>query len=310
VQRSTTNSDVLPLRTAEAVIELVEENWGYTDVDQAQTWCRSFAQRHAENFPVASLLLPRAMRAPLTAVYAYARIADDIADEGAIPTARRLKLLDLWEQRLAMAERGAPPPHPVFVALTPWIRSQRVPAKPLHDLLAAFRHDARNLGFETETDLIDYCRCSANPVGQVVLAAAGVATPERIEQSDAICTGLQLANFWQDIAVDLPRGRVNVPRETMRFYNCTLDDLAASVANERVRRMTHGLVDAAWRWFRRGRPLLATLPAGRLRWELRAIWSGGARILQKIEQSGYDVLAERPRLSTLDRLRSIIGRPR
>lgn len=298
----------MPLRTAEAVERLVADAENAPDEETAQRWCHDFAQRHAENFPVASLLLPQKMRGPLTAVYAYARIADDIADEGAIAVERRLALLERWEEKLNLAERNAPPPHPVFVALARWLREERIPTTPLHDLLVAFRHDARNLGFETMGDLVDYCAHSANPVGRMVLAATDAATPERVEWSDAICTGLQLVNFWQDIAVDLPRGRVNIPHETLRLYGCTVDDLGAPTASERVRRMTRTLVEEAWTWFRRGQPLMKSLPMGRLRWELNAVWSGGTRILRKIEEQNYDVLSARPRLSTLDRVLVVFGR--
>ncbi|HVZ39031.1 MAG TPA: squalene synthase HpnC [Candidatus Kapabacteria bacterium] len=276
------------------------------DVEEAYACCEAITRAHYENFPVGSVLVPKALRRHFYSVYAYSRGADDIADEGMRSVQERLALLDEWERHLEEAIDGTAT-HPVFVALGATITDRGLPARPLRDLLTAFRLDARNQGYATYEDLLGYCRCSANPVGRLVLAIFGLLTPERAALSDEICTALQLANFWQDISVDLPRDRVNVPREVMERFGCTADDLRAGRLSPAVRAMLEYLVADARMRFARGRALLRMIPVRRLRWELGAVTVGGERILGKIQASGYDVFRHRPSLGVADKVAMLWG---
>ncbi|MBS1914267.1 MAG: squalene synthase HpnC [Bacteroidetes bacterium] len=275
-------------------------------LEEAYRHCAAITRAHYENFPVGSMLVPRDLRRHFYSVYAYSRGADDIADEGRRSVQERLALLDDWENNLVEAIDGSAT-HPVFVALGATIADRGLPTQPLRDLLTAFRLDARNQGYATYEDLLSYCRCSANPVGRLVLAIFGLLTPGRARLSDEICTALQLANFWQDISVDLPRGRINVPRETLERFGCSVDDLRAGRLSPAVRAMLEHLVADAQMRFAAGRVLLPTIPVRRLRWELGAVTAGGERILRKIQASGYDVFRHRPSLGLLDKVAMLAG---
>lgn len=268
-------------------------------VRDAFAHCEAITRGHYENFPVGSALIPRAVRPYFHAIYAYSRGADDIADEGTLTAGERIARLDEWERMLEAAYRGEAD-HPVFIALAATVRDRAVPIEPLRDLLTAFRLDSLNEGYETLDDLLRYCRCSANPVGRLVLALFGLLNEERAELSDRICTALQLANFWQDPSVDLPRGRVNFPREVLRRYGVTHEELESGVESVRFRSMTAALVDVAWEEFREGRRLLRMIPHRRLRWELRFVVAGGERVLRKIQALNYNVLGARPSLGVRD----------
>ncbi len=265
--------------------------------------CEQLARGHYENFPVASRLLPRRMRPHIAAIYAFARTADDIADEGNRSADERLRLLDDWGARLSAAAAGAPltrdAHEPVFAALGASIRACRLPVSLLEDLLSAFRQDVTTTRYATWADVLDYCRRSANPVGRLVLRVAGYEDATLDRQSDAICTALQLTNFWQDLERDYANGRVYVPREISERAGAHEADLAA-------RRLTPAwraaLGDAASRTralFAEGRPVCDAV-RGRLRWELRATWLGGTRILDRLEAAEYDVFGTRPSLSIAD----------
>ncbi len=188
---------------------------------QAYDYCARLARSHYENFTIASWLMPRAMRPHMHAIYAYARIADDFADEE-----HDLAKLDGWEQELDLAYAGQPR-HPVFVALADTVRRFDIPRQPFADLLRAFRSDVDFKGFETIDDLLGYARYSANPVGRLVLYLFGFRDAQRQELSDRICTGLQLANFWQDIAIDLGKGRIYLPRQDFARFGYAEDELRA-----------------------------------------------------------------------------------
>jgi squalene synthase HpnC len=280
------------------------------ELERAYDWCGELARSHYENFPVASRLLPASMRPHIAAVYAFARLADDMADEGDRPASERLADLDRWEVRLASAVRGdAVPPGPhaeVFLALQHSIDACRLPPQLLHDLLSAFRQDVTVTRYERWDDLLDYCRRSANPVGRLVLRIAGCASAELDEASDALCTALQLTNFWQDLEVDWAKGRIYVPAAVRTAAGALDEDLSA-------RRLTPGwraaLADVSARTralFERGARVGDEVP-GRLGWELRATWLGGSRILDKLERAGFDVFRERPTLGAADAL-SILWR--
>ncbi len=272
--------------------------------DAAYARCLDIAQRHYENFPVASRLLPRRARPHIAAIYAFARIADDFADEGGRTDDQRFALLDDWKERLHRAARGERPEGDsdataIFQALGESIRACRLDVSLFEDLLSAFRQDVTVKRYETWDELLDYCRRSANPVGRLVLRVHGYRSDELDACSDAVCTALQLTNFWQDVEIDLRKDRLYVPLSVVQDAGARLEDL-------RRRRFT-----AEWRsaleaaglrtraLFERGRPV-ADGVGGRLRWELRATWLGGVRILDRLAAGGYDVFRSRPALGLMD----------
>src|SRR5215469_6845460 len=202
-----------------------ETGQAQVSLEQAYEFCAHLARSHYENFTIASWLMPRAMRPHMYAIYAYARIADDFADEE-----HDLAKLDGWERELDLAYAGAPR-HPVFVALADTVRRFDIPRQPFADLLRAFRSDLQFNGFEAIEDLLSYSRYSANPVGRLVLYLFGYRDPERQRLSDLICSGLQLANFWQDVAIDLQNGRIYLPRRDMAQFDVSAEDLASGAVN-------------------------------------------------------------------------------
>jgi phytoene synthase len=238
----------------------------------AYAFCLRLARSHYENFPVASWLLPAPMRPHIAAIYAFARTADDFADEGTLTDAERLAKLDDWSAQL----RG-PSEHPIFVALHDTIQTFQLDPQLCEDLLSAFRQDVTVKRYRSWNDLLDYCRRSANPVGRLVLGVAGYRDEALARRSDAVCTALQLVNFWQDTAVDLQKGRVYLPAE-----------LSLKEAAQRTRAL-----------FDEGRGV-ADGVTGRLRWELRATWLGGMRILDRLDVANFDVSRSRPTLAAAD----------
>jgi squalene synthase HpnC len=269
----------------------------------AYGYCERLAQAHYENFPVASRLLPARMRPHIAAIYAFARLADDMADEGARAARERLADLADWEQRLDAAVSGEALPREahgdVFIALRETIRAFDLPVQLFRDLLSAFRQDVTTTRYQTWTDVLDYCRRSANPVGRLVLRVAGDNDAALDTSSDAVCTALQLANFWQDFEIDWRKGRLYVPADVWQTTGAHLDDLDA-------RRMTPAWRAALADVTARTRELFTTGRAvcdgvgGRLRYELRATWLGGSTILDKLEAADYNVFAGRPRLTKAD----------
>lgn len=270
-------------------------------VEEAFAYCERITRGHYENFPVGSVLIPRELRRHFFSIYSYSRAADDMADEGSLTPEERVAMLDDWERQLQEAYQGEAE-HPVFVALAETVRECSIPMEPLRDLLRAFRMDARNEGFDTTTDLLYYCYHSANPVGRLVLHLFGFYDEERKLLSDKICTGLQMANFWQDISVDVPRGRINLPRESMDYFGYSLDELRAGAFNDNFREMLAYHVDHAVNQFQHGYPLIRSVPSKRLQSELGLVFLGGVRILNKIKALDYNVLATRPKLTFGDKL--------
>ena len=281
-------------------------------LQDAYASCTRDARRHYENFPVASLLIPRSMRPHVAAVYAFARAADDFADEGERPADERLRLLDGWLERLhasgagstvVPAGRGEPAntPH-IFTALAATMRDKALPIELFEDLLSAFRQDVRVTRYSTWKELLEYCRRSANPVGRLVLRIAGLHDETLDRQSDAICTALQLTNFWQDLGIDAARGRVYVPESDMQAHGVTVDALRERPLPPSWRALVAELTMRTRGLFEAGRPLCDGV-RGRLRYELRATWLGGMRILDKLEAGGFDPIARRPRLGAADVLR-------
>lgn len=254
---------------------------------------------HYENFPVASALLPRRYRRAVVAIYRYARAADDIADEGDAPPQDRLGALGDYARQLDAIERGDTPGDPLFAALAAAMREHRLPPTPLRDLLSAFAQDVTVTRYPDFDALGDYCRRSANPVGRLLLALYGCDDEANRAASDAICTGLQLANLWQDVAVDWRKGRVYVPLEDLARFGVTESQIAQGLCDERWSRLMRFQTTRTRSLFARGRRLTRRLP-WRAGLELAAVVAGGTRILERIDAVGGDVFRHRPTLGPLD----------
>lgn len=261
---------------------------------EALLHCERLARGHYENFVVASMLLPRDKRRHLYSIYAYCRWSDDLADEIADPKQAR-QLLDAWREELHACYAGHPT-HPVYVALRETIEAFDIPMEPFEDLLDAFIQDQHVTRYEGFSDLLAYCRRSANPVGRIFLHLFGHRDAERMELSDCTCTALQLTNFWQDIAGDFARGRVYLPQEDLRRFGYTEDDLANRRVNAAFCRLMHFESARTRDLFDRGRALPAMVEP-RLRPDLDLFSRGGLEILRQIERNGYDVFRRRPTLS-------------
>lgn len=274
---------------------------GTMSVDEAFEYCERMAREHYENFPVGSLLVPRHLRRHVHSIYAFSRIADDIADEGAMAVEERIELLDDWERQLIEAYAGRAE-HPVFIALAATVADHGIPIEPLRHLLRAFRMDARNEGFQTLSDLLYYCYHSANPIGRLVLHLFSLYNEERRILSDKVCSALQITNFLQDLSVDPGRGRINIPRDSLEHFGYSIEQLRAGEFNEEFREMVAYHVDHAMNLFQEGYPLLRKIPQRRLRSELTLTFLGGVRILHRIKALDYDVLTERPTLGWRDKL--------
>jgi hydroxysqualene synthase len=254
---------------------------------------------HYENFPVASVLCPPALRPVVTAIYHFARTADDIADEGAAPAAERLALLERYEQALheaAHGRTGSDWPQ-VFAPLARQIAAHGLPLALLGQLLAAFKQDTHNPLYPDRAALLDYCSRSANPIGRLLLHLADVSDDQALAQSDAICSALQLINFWQDMSIDHPRGRIYVPLADAQRHG--LDAAALRDDSERSRALVSELCQWSRELMRQGAPLVHRLP-GRFGWELRLVVQGGLRILDKIEGDGFNTLGHRPTVGAPD----------
>jgi len=283
---------------------------------EARTWsaaegfayCERLARSHYENFPVGSLLVPKNRRPHFYSIYAFARTADDFADEAygtAITPAERLAALDDWGRQLEDCYRGEAR-HPVFAALRETVAELGLPPEPFRDLISAFRQDVVKRRYADFAEVLDYCARSANPVGRLILLLYGHRDARRHELSDAICTGLQLANFWQDVAVDLGKDRVYLPQDEMARFGYGEEDLCARRHTAAYAALLRFQVERTREFFARGRALPRLL-GGRLALELRLIWQGGVRILERIEEGGYDTLNRRPKISKRDQL-ILLGR--
>jgi hydroxysqualene synthase len=259
--------------------------------DEAFAICEARVRAHYENFPVGRFV-PKDKRPYVHALYAFARAADDFADEPMYEGMRREKL-DQWEARLHGAYEGRAE-DPIFIALAETVRRLDIPKTLLLDLLSAFRQDTEKRRYETWDELLDYCRRSANPIGRLVLLVFGYRDPQLEQWSDRICSGLQLANHWQDVAVDLRKDRIYVPREISDRHGVKEWDLNAACVDDRFRALMAELVTRTREMFREGRPLCDRVDRD-LRFEMRLTWLGGSGILDRIEAVGYDVFRRRPR---------------
>ncbi|MBL0174183.1 MAG: squalene synthase HpnC [Ignavibacteria bacterium] len=272
------------------------------------------ARAHYENFPVASILLPARLRPHVAAVYAFARHADDIADEGDDGQAVRIERLDAWRALLRDCTSPgfetrtdiADPARAIFLALGDTIAAFDVPTQLFEDLLDAFRQDIVKETYDTFDEVLDYCRRSANPVGRILLALFGRLDEHSAAPSDALCTALQLANFWQDVSVDIAKPRVYIPAEDFARFGVDRGDFEKGLAGPEFRVLMRFEVERARSFFIDALPLFPVVPL-RLRLELRAVWRGGMRILDKIGRVEYNTRSHRPTLSRIDALVVLAG---
>ena len=267
------------------------------DLASAYHHCTQLARSHYENFTVGSWFLPRRLRRHLFAVYAFCRHTDDLGDEAA---GDRLKLLDAWEDELGRCFAGAPT-HPIMVALQDTIARFDMPPEPFRKLITANHIDQHQHRFATYQDLLAYCDHSANPVGRMVLYVLGHRDPELQRLSDATCTALQLANFWQDVRRDWAVGRLYIPLEDMDRFGYGETDLAGGVVDDRFRALMRFEVDRAEALFRQGMPLARKLQ-GAARLDVSLFSKGGRSVLQAIRSQRYDVLTRRPTVSSSRKL--------
>jgi squalene synthase HpnC len=272
--------------------------------DEAAAYSRWLARRHYENFHVVSFLLPRRLRQDFYNVYAYCRWADDLGDEMG-DRDESLKLLEWWRAELDAMYAGRAT-HPVFVALLGTVRKHAIPRQPFADLIQAFVQDQKVARYRDWEELFGYCRYSANPVGRLVLHLCGYSDAERQRLSDATCTALQLANFWQDVTVDLLKDRVYIPLEAMERHGYTVEELYARRFTPAFRGVMREMVEKARELFLEGLPL-SRMVDRRLALDLDLFSRGGLRVLEKIERREYDVLAARPAISKAERLRLLLG---
>jgi squalene synthase HpnC len=263
-------------------------------------WCRDLARSHYENFPVASRLLPAELRDPVAAIYAFARSADDIADEGGLSNTQRLQQLDGMSAALRAIEAGQPATAPLYVALADSVARYRLPLQPFHDLLDAFRQDVNKKRYASFGEVMDYCRRSANPVGRLLLHLSGETSERKLALSDAVCSALQLINFLQDIAQDYrEHNRIYLPADDMARFDVTEAQIAQQLNTPALHALVQLQIQRAAQLLRAGSPL-ATQLKGRFALELRAIILGGSRILEKLRTQ--EDMFSRPRLTGSDRL--------
>ena len=251
---------------------------------------------HYENFPVASLLLPAPLRAPVQAIYRFARHADDLADEGDAAPAARLNALNALETQLDAIAAGTESAWPDLAAA---VHAHQLPIELLRDLLSAFRQDVTVHRYRDDAALLDYCRRSANPIGRLLLALFRRSEPDLLRQSDAICTGLQLVNFWQDVAIDWQKGRVYLPADALAAHGVDESQIGRSECDPRWTALMRERVAWARKLLSSGAALPRAL-GGRTGWELRLVVQGGLRIAEKIDAVNGDVFRHRPVLAKTD----------
>ena len=277
------------------------------NLSTAEEYCEKFTRSHYENFSVASFLLPKILRKPFFAVYAYCRMSDDLADESSSPT-EAIEKLDVWEKQLDLCFQGEAT-HPIYIALRETIAKHRLTKQPFADLLTAFRRDQIQTRYETMDELFDYCRFSANPVGRIILQLGQscdhrkTLTDEMLRCSDAICTGLQLANFWQDVARDWNIGRFYVPMEICRKFRYSPEILPRQ--NGEFHEMMKYLVNETTVIFESGRPLIGLVPSI-LRTDISLFYGGGVAVLDAIKKIDYDVWKQRPTITKWKKMSLLI----
>ena len=281
--------------------EAMGRAWGLTEAEHYTNW---LATHHYENFHVVSFLLPKHLHQDFYNVYSYCRWSDDLGDEIG-DTTESLRLLAWWRGELDRMYEGGEASHPVFVALQGTVKKHGIPKQPFDDLITAFIQDQTVTRYEDWAGILGYCVNSANPVGRMVLYLCGYAYPERQRLSDATCTGLQLANFWQDVTVDQQKDRVYLPLDLLARHNYTVDEMFAHKFDPRFREVMREAVEYARGFFLTGLPLINRVNR-RLSLDLDLFSRGGMLILDKIAQQGYDVLSRRPKVSKGERVRLLI----
>jgi len=254
---------------------------------------------HYENFPVASLLLPSALRAPVEVIYRFARSADDFADEGDDPAAVRLANLAGYRDKLALVARGVDPGDALFRDVARVVAAHGLPLSLFNDLLDAFSQDVMKSRYADFAEVLDYCRRSANPVGRLMLHLFKRTSETQLRQSDAICTALQLANFWQDVGIDWEKDRVYLPQDDLRRFEVDESQIAAGRCDDAWRALMRHQCDRTRALMLEGAPLSRSLE-GRARWEIAITVQGGLRILEKLAAAGYDMFRQRPKLKWFD----------
>jgi squalene synthase HpnC len=268
-------------------------------LQEARAWCKHLAETHYENFHVASWFLPEALRPHFHTIYAYCRVSDDLGDEVG-NSEQSLALLDQWGRELDACYEGRAR-HPVFVALAETIRACSIPKEPFADLLTAFRQDQTITRYATMDDVLGYCRYSANPVGRLVLYTCGYSDQERFRLSDATCSALQLANFWQDVRVDFAKDRVYLPQDDMLRFGVIDQTIQQGIATPEFRALLKYEVDHTRDLFLEGLPLIHMVDRD-LAVDLDLFTRGGLEILNAIEREDYDVLRARPAISKRTKL--------
>jgi squalene synthase HpnC len=294
---------MLMLSPAQFVADHGEMQRVYTP-SEALAYTRWLATSHYENFHVVSFLLPKHLHQDFYNVYAFCRWADDMGDEIGDP-AESLRLLTWWRNELNRAYAGEAS-HPVYVALLDTITRHNLPPEPFHDLITAFEHDQRVTRYASWDEVLDYCKYSANPVGRLVLYLCGYRDAKRQRLSDATCTALQLANFWQDVSVDLEKDRIYIPLDLLAKHGSTEADVAARNATPEFRAAMREAVAIARDLFHQGLPLARTVNR-RLSLDLELFSRGGLKILDKIEAQDCDVLSRRPSISKSERARLLMS---
>ncbi len=254
---------------------------------------------HYENFPVASILLPRRIRHAVEVIYYFARQADDIADEGDLPNSERLAKLDEFRAGLQRIKNGEAAQTPLFVALGDIVKKYQLPLQLLHDLLDAFSQDVVKKRYANFDELLDYCRRSANPVGRLLLHLYGEATPQNLLYADNICTSLQLINFWQDVQKDYAMARIYLPQDEMARFGVSEVEIAEGRADKAWQELMQFQIERARAMMKSGSPL-GTILGGRIGLEMRLIIAGGNRILTKLQNVQYDMFNQRPVLRAQD----------
>ena len=271
-------------------------------------YCEEIAKGHYENFPVASLLLPKNKRKYVYAIYAFARAADDFADEPDIlgGDEKRLALLNEWNDKLVAAYNGKAV-DPVFIALRKTVEDNNIPIEPLENLLKAFKQDVVKSRYETFDEVLDYCTNSANPVGRLVLMIFGCHDEEFFKYSDKICTALQLTNFWQDVEIDLQKDRVYLPGEDLAKFGYSYNELSVKQYNNKFRELLSFEVQRTQNIFDEGKKLIdmcaKDVNLNKLSKELKLTWLGGTEILKKIQEIDFDVFTKRPKISNIDKFK-------
>lgn len=274
-------------------------------VEESFRACEEIAFRHYENFPVASIFIPRKKRKYVAAIYTFARTADDFADEEGYTASTRIEKLTELERKLHESADGSVR-DPLFIALGDTVRRFDLPVECFENLLMAFRMDVEKKRYANWTELLQYCSYSANPIGRLMLRLFGYARDEHLRASDSICTALQLTNFWQDLSIDARKDRIYLPLEDLKNFDCTEEDILKGRVHDKFRRLMAHEVDKTVALFDGGKGILKSI--GRdLRFQLTLTWLGGMKILDKIRSSNYNVFEDRPTISARDKASLVMG---